>query len=172
VRLRTQDLARRFMKRFLDGVLRLNEVMQAIASVALTFIVLLTTMDVILRLFRMPIPGSVEIIAIAGGILLGFTVPITSWMRGHISVDFVLNWLPERAKDAVNVVTRCIAIFLVLLIGWNCAKIGSGFRKGAEVSGTLEIPLYPVAYALAVCFLVLALVLVCDIIKIRGGTYE
>jgi TRAP-type C4-dicarboxylate transport system permease small subunit len=160
------------MKRFLDGVLKINEVMQAIASVALTFIVLLTTMDVILRLFRMPIPGSVEIIAIAGGILLGFTVPITSWMRGHIAVDFVLNWLPERAKGAVNVITRCIAIFLVLLISWNCAKIGTGFMKGAEVSGTLEIPLYPVAYALAVCFLMLALVLLCDILKIRGGTYE
>jgi TRAP-type C4-dicarboxylate transport system permease small subunit len=44
--------------------------------------------------------------------------------------------------------------------------------KGAEVSGTLEIPLYPVAYALAVCFLMLALVLLCDILKILGGTYE
>ena len=160
------------MKRFLDGVLRINEAMQAVASVSLTFIILLTTSDVVLRLFRMPIPGSVEIIAIAGGVLVGFTVPITSWMRGHISVDFVLNWLPERARGAVNVVTRCIAIFLVLLISWNCVKIGTGFMKGAEVSGTLEIPLYPVAYALAVCFLMLALVLLCDILKILGGTYE
>jgi TRAP-type C4-dicarboxylate transport system permease small subunit len=160
------------VKRFLDGVLRINEAMQAVASVSLTFIILLTTSDVVLRLFRMPIPGSVEIIAIAGGILVGFTVPITSWMRGHISVDFVLNWLPERAKGVVNVITRCVAIILVLLISWNCAKIGAGFMKGAEVSGTLEIPLYPVAYALAVCFLMLALVLLCDILKILGGTYE
>lgn len=160
------------MKRFLDGVLKINEAMQAVASVSLTFIILLTTSDVVLRLFRMPIPGSVEVIAIAGGILIGFTVPITSWMRGHISVDFALNWLPARARGAVNVMTRCIAIFLVLLISWNCAKIGTGFMRGAEVSGTLEIPLYPVAYALAVCFLVLALVLVCDILKILGGTYE
>ncbi len=160
------------MKRFLDGVLKINEAMQAIASVFLTFIVLLTTLDVVLRLFRMPIPGSVEIIAIAGGVVIGFTVPITSWMRGHISVDFVLNSLSGRTRDAFNVVTRCVAIFLVLLISWNSAKIGAGFMKGSEVSGTLQIPLYPVAYALAVCFFVLAVVLVCDILKIIGGTYE
>jgi hypothetical protein len=61
---------------------------------------------------------------------------------------------------------------LSLLISWNSVKIGTGFLKGAEVSGTLEIPLYPVAYALGVCFLVLSLVIFCDILKILRGAYE
>ena len=160
------------MKDFLEVVLKINKGMQHVASVALTFIVLLTTTDVILRIFGKPVPGAVEIIAIAGGMVLAFTVPMTSWMRGHISVDFVLNWLPDRAKDALNVVTRCVGIFLFLLISWNSAKIGTGFMKGSEVSGTLQIPLYPVEYMLAACFLMLALVLFCDILKILGGTYE
>ncbi len=160
------------MKGFLDGIFKINEVMQAIAGIFLTFILLLTTTDVILRIFGRPVPGAVEIIAICGGVVVGFTVPITSWMKGHIAVDFVLNWLPHKGKDAVNIITRCIGIGLCLLISWNSMKIGTEFRQGAEVSGTLQLPLYPVAYALAVCFLVLALVLLCDILKIRRGTYE
>jgi TRAP-type C4-dicarboxylate transport system permease small subunit len=160
------------MKRLLDGVLKINTVMQGIAAVSLTFMILLTTLDVILRLFGKPIPGAVEIIAICGGVVVGFTVPISFWMRGHISVDLVLNWLPKPVKNLLNIITRCVGIGLCLLISWNSMKIGTGMRKGAEVSGTLELPLYPVEYALAFCFLVLSLVLLCDILKIYGGTYE
>jgi TRAP-type C4-dicarboxylate transport system permease small subunit len=160
------------MKRFLDGVFWLNRWMQHLAAAVLTFILFLTTADVILRLFKKPIPGAVEIIAICGGAVLGLTIPITSWMRGHISVDFVLNELPPRVKDGFNIVTRCVAVMLCVLIAWNCAKIGAGFLEGTEVSGTLQIPLYPVAYGLGVCFFMLALVLFCDILKIFGGTYE
>lgn len=160
------------MKRFLNAVLKVNEAMQYIAGVFLTFIMLLTTVDVLGRLLGKPVPGAVEIIAICGGVVVGFTVPITSWMRGHIAVDFVLNWLPGKTKDFINIITRCVAIALCLLIGWNSVKIGTEFRLGAEVSGTLQLPLYPIAYALAACFFVLAVVLVCDVLKILRGTYE
>jgi TRAP-type C4-dicarboxylate transport system permease small subunit len=160
------------MKRFLDGVLKINELMQSVAGIFLTFIMLLTTADVILRIFGRPVPGAVEIIAICGGVVIGFTVPITSWMRGHIAVDFVLNWIPQKGKNLVNIITRCIGIGLCLIISWNSMKIGTEFRQGAEVSGTLQLPLYPVAYAIAGCFLVLSIVLFCDIFKIFGGTYE
>jgi TRAP-type C4-dicarboxylate transport system permease small subunit len=161
-----------FMKGFLDGVLKINIVMQAIAGISLTFMIALTTMDVILRIFGKPIPGAVEIIAICGGVVIGFTLPITSWMRGHIAVDFVLNWLPTQAKSLLNIVTRCVGMGLCLIISWNSMKIGLGFWKGAEVSGTLELPLYPIAYALAASFLVLSIVLFCDILKILRGSYE
>ena len=160
------------MKRFLDAVLKLNVWMQHLATILLTFIILLTTADVILRIFRMPVPGTVEIVAICGGALLGLTVPITSWMRGHISVDFLLNGISMPVKNALNIVTRCIAIGLFLIISWNLAKIGNEFLEGSEVSGTLQIPLYPVSYGLSVCFLVLCLVLFSDILKIIGGSYE
>jgi len=160
------------MRALLAGVLKVNQFMQGIAAVSLTFMMLLTTVDVVLRLFGKPIPGAVEIIAICGGIVIGFTVPISFWMRGHIAVDFVLNRLAGPVKNMVNVITRCVGIFLCLLISWNSLKIGTGMRKAAEVSGTLELPLYPVEYALAFCFLMLAIVFLCDILKIFGGTYE
>ena len=160
------------MRVFLAGVLKINQVMRGVAAVSLTCMMLLTTLDVVLRLFGKPIPGAVEIIAICGGIVIGFTVPISFWMRGHIAVDLVLNRLAGPVKNLINVITRCVGIGLCLLISWNSMKIGTGMRKAAEVSGTLELPLYPVEYALAFCFLVLSIVLLCDILKIFGGTYE
>ncbi len=100
---------------------------------------LLTTVDVIGRIFGKPIPGAVEIIAICGGVVVGFTVPITSWMRGHIAVDFVLNWLPDKAKNLVNIITRCIGIGLCLLISWNSSEDRDGVSdRGRRFQGPLN----------------------------------
>jgi hypothetical protein len=46
------------MKRFLGGVLKINMGMQTIAAISLTFIILLTTVDVVVRIFGKPVPGA------------------------------------------------------------------------------------------------------------------
>ncbi len=160
------------MKKLFGAVLTVNTWMQAVAAIALTLIILVTTVDVLARLVGRPLPGAVEIIAILGGVVTGFTAPITSWMKGHIQVDILLNWLPSWAKNTMEVVTRCIAIGLCVLVAWNCLKIGTDFWSKGEVSGTLLVPLFPVCYGLATCFFVLSIVLFCDILKIAGGTNE
>jgi TRAP-type C4-dicarboxylate transport system permease small subunit len=160
------------MRVFLNSVLRVSNFMQTIAGVALTFMIFLTVADVVMRLFDKPIPGAVEIISICGGIVIGFTIPITSWMKGHIAVDFVTNALPKKLRSGVEIITRCVGIGLFLMISWNSFKIGRSFLRAQEVSGTLEIPLYPVVFGLVACFLMLAIVLFCDIIKVLGGDHE
>jgi len=45
-------------------------------------------------------------------------------------------------------------------------------HKAKEVSMTLEIPFYPVAYGVGICCFVQCLVMFCDIVKISGGAYE
>ena len=67
----------------------LSRVMQVVAGVFLVFMMLLTTCDVILRIFSRPIIGTYEMVALSGGIVIGFSVPITSWVRGQIFVDFL-----------------------------------------------------------------------------------
>ena len=160
------------MKRFFGAVVKINSWMQAVAAIALTLIILLTTVDVLARIVGRPVPGAVEIIAILGGVVAGFTAPVTSWMRGHIQVDFLLNALPKLARNLVETATRITAIILCLLIAWNSFKIGTDFLDKGEVSGTLLIPLFPVCYGLAACFLVLSIVLACDIMKVFGGSDE
>ncbi len=160
------------MKRFLEAIFTVNKFMRNIGSIALTFIVGLTTADVVLRACGRPILGTYEIVAIAGGIVIGFTIPLTSWMKGHIAVDFVVNKLPDRWKNVTTIITRCVAIGLCLMISWNIVKIGTSFRTGGEVSNTLQLPLYPVAYGIAACFFVLSVVLFCDILKVFEGSDE
>jgi hypothetical protein len=65
-----------------------------------------------------------------------------------------------------------LGIGIFFLIGWNLIKFGMDLHKSGEVSATLTMPFYPVAYGLAVTCFIQCLVLVCDILKISGGKYE
>jgi TRAP-type C4-dicarboxylate transport system permease small subunit len=160
------------MEGFLGAVFKLTKFMHVISGIALTFIVLLTTADVVMRAFGSPILGTYEIVAMAGGIVIGFVTPITSWLRGHIFVDVLIKKLPGHGKDVADIITRCIGIGLFVMIGWNVLKIGNTFRTAGEVSNTLQLPMYPIPYAVGMSFFVLSLVLICDICKVLGGKYE
>jgi TRAP-type C4-dicarboxylate transport system permease small subunit len=160
------------MSGFLNKVNGLSRFFNVIAGISLTFLMLLTVMDVILRALKRPIVGTYELVAFSGAVVIGFAVPLTSWLRGHIFVDFFILRFSQKVRNIFNITTRCLVIVLFFLIGWNLIKYGMDLQKSGEVSLTLQMPFYPVAYGVAVCCFVQCLVLICDVIKILGGKYE
>ena len=160
------------MEFFLNRIRGVSRLTYLIAGIGVTFMMLLTVADVILRYFGRPILGTYELVAFSGAVVTGFSIPFTSWVKGHIYVDFFISRLSQNTRNIINIATRCLGIVLFLVIGWNLMKYGMDLQKSGEVSLTLQIPFYPVAYGIGLCCFVQCLVLVGDIIKIRGGTYE
>jgi TRAP-type C4-dicarboxylate transport system permease small subunit len=160
------------MKGFLDVISNLSKLMEIVSGVALSFIVLLTTADVVLRAFGHPILGTYEIVSIGGAVIIGFGLPVTSWEKFHIYVDFVIKGFSSKTKKGFDIVTRCIGIGVFLMIAWNVVRLGIRFQTTGEVTDTIQLPIYVIAYGLGFCFLILSLVLVCHILKIAGGSDE
>lgn len=150
----------------------MSKLMQVVAGTALTFIMLLTGTDVALRIFGHPIIGTYEMVGLGGALVLGFALPMTSWLRGHIFVDFLYLKCPKKVQQAMNIATRIICIAVYFLIGWNLLLMGMELHASGELTITRHLPFYPVAYALGLCCFAECLVLICDIGKITGGTYE
>ena len=122
-------------------------------------------LDVILRTLKRPIVGTYELVAFSGAVVIGFALPLTSWMRGHIYVDFFTQKFQKPVRNIFNIATRCLVIVLFFLIGWNLMKFGMDLQKSGEVSLTLQMPFYPVAYGVGVCCFVQCLVMICDIFE-------
>jgi TRAP-type C4-dicarboxylate transport system permease small subunit len=160
------------MGRFSDKVWDLARLLNVIGGISLAFIMFLTVADIILRSFRRPIIGTYEIVAFSGAVVIGFSVPLTTWVRGHVYTDFLILRFSQKVRNLFNIFTRCLGICLFLMIGWNLMKYGIDLRESGEVSHTLTLPFYPVAYGLGISSFVQCLVLVCDIFKIFGGKYE
>ena len=157
---------------FSDKVWRLARLINAIGGTSLAFIMFLTVADIILRTLRRPIIGTFEIVAFSGAVVIGFSVPYTTWMRGHVYTDFLVLRFSQKMRNMINVSTRCLGIGIFFLIGWNLIRYGMDLRQSGEVSPTLTMPFYPVAYGLGISCFIQCLVLGCDILKIFGGKYE
>ncbi|MBM4277642.1 MAG: TRAP transporter small permease [Deltaproteobacteria bacterium] len=157
---------------FLDKVYKLTRYINVISGASLTFIMLLTVADIILRDLRRPIVGTFEIVALSGAIVIGCGLPFTTWVRGHVNTDFLIMRFSQKTRNIFHLFTRCFGICLFLLIGFELIKYGMDLRRAGEVSPTLTLPFYPIAYGLGVCCFVQSLVLLCDIFKIFGGKYE
>jgi TRAP-type C4-dicarboxylate transport system permease small subunit len=160
------------MEGFLKTINGISRFLNIIAGISLTFLMLLTIADVILRGFKSPVPGTYEMVAFAGAVVIGFSLPRTSWLRAHIFVDFFILKFSQKGRDIFNIATRCVVIVLFFLIGWNLIKFGIDLQKSGEVSLTLQMPFYPIAYGVGVCCFIQCLVMVCDIVKISGGKYD
>lgn len=160
------------MEGILAYVEKLSKWMQGVSCIALTCLMLLTTADVVMRSFGHPIIGTYELVGLGGAVVLGFAIPITSWIRGHIFVDTFYKKCSMPMQKAMNIATRLISMILFVLIGWNLFKLGYELYTAGEVTLTRHLPFYPVAYGLAVCCFVQCLVLIGDIIKILGARYE
>jgi TRAP-type C4-dicarboxylate transport system permease small subunit len=159
------------VKRLLGVVKGVSRLLHFIAGMALVFIVVLTTSDVVLRAFKRPILGTYEIVTFTGAVVILFALPLSSWIRSHIYVDFFILKFSRRVQNVFHVVTRCMGISLFFLFGWNVLKYAADLQRTAEVSVTLKLPFYPIIYAMGICCFVQCLVLLCDLVKIAGGEY-
>ncbi|OPY66555.1 MAG: Tripartite ATP-independent periplasmic transporter [Syntrophorhabdaceae bacterium PtaU1.Bin034] len=160
------------MEAYVRGIKGISGFMNAVAAICLTFIMLLTTLDVILRMFKTPIVGTYELVGFMGGVIIGFAIPMTSWVRGHIYVDFVIQKLPPGGRKAAHTVTRLMVIAFFVVAGLNLIKQGVYLYRTREVSPTLQLPFYPVVFGIGFACVVECLVLIADIVKISGGKYE
>ena len=160
------------MDRILDVGKKISQSAQVIAGTSLVFFLFLTVADVILRFFHKPITGAYELVAFGGAVAIGFSLPFTSWTRGHIYVDFLSAGLPKRFRAALNISTRGLGLGLFLIIGWNLLKFGTSLRGSGEVSPTLQLPFYPVVYGIGFCCFLQSLILFFDVVKILRGEYE
>ena len=161
------------MGNLLEKVLkRVTKILDVIGSAALTFMMLLTVADVLMRAGGHPLVGTFEVVAMSLALVIGFTIPKVSFDRGHIRVDLVIERVSKRTRNGLNIFTRLVCFALFLIISYNLFAVASELRASGEVSPTIQLPSYPFAYGVAVCCFIECLVFVLDIIKIGRGEYE
>lgn len=145
----------------------LSRFMFSVAGAALAASMFLTVGDVILRSFQHPIVGTYELVGLLGAVVVGFAIPETSRVNGHVIMDFLPGAVSGSWRRLLRVVTRLIGILIFLLIAVNLWSMGSDFRVNGEVTPTLQLPMYPVAWGISLCCLIECLTLFVDILETR-----
>jgi TRAP-type C4-dicarboxylate transport system permease small subunit len=155
------------MKVFLGIINKIDIFLNSISEIILVCMVLLTVTDVLFRMFgASAILGTYELVGVMGGIVIAFALPRTSWDKGHVCVDLLIENRSEAVKNTFFVITRIIGIVIMAFVSWNLMLKGMHLYKAGEVSMTLHLPYYPWSFAFAFCFFIESITLLSDIFRI------
>ncbi len=120
-----------------------------VAGAGLLAMVLVTTVDVILRKFSLSLTGAYDIVKIAATITVAAALPYTTAIKGHVAIEFFFHKLGRRGRAIVDAVMRLGGMALFTLLAWGCLDYGNSLRQKGEVSMTLQLPVFWVPYVLA-----------------------
>jgi TRAP-type C4-dicarboxylate transport system permease small subunit len=161
------------MHAFLRATTGFSKTLNAAGAVLLTLMMLLTVVDVVLRYLGRPITGTFELMSFAGALVVGLALAQTSLDGAHVNVDMFIEAISSRRKNCLLIFNRLIGIGIFALLAWSLFVKGNDLYQTGEVSLTLQVPYYPVAYGLSLCCLMEALVLFSDILRaLLGGEHE
>ncbi|MBW1988763.1 MAG: TRAP transporter small permease [Deltaproteobacteria bacterium] len=144
---------------------RLAGLLLYVAGGAVAAMMFITTADVVLRFFRMPIPGTYELVGLLGGIAVTFALAHTTLVRGHVAVSILVRRLPSFWQDVLDAATALLSLLFFALAAWQFFDMAHGYAAGGHVSQTLELPLHPVLYAMGFASAATCLVLLSQAVK-------
>lgn len=153
------------MKVFLQIVAAAQDKMKAIAMFCLMAMCGITCADVLLRAtINRPIFGSEEIASICAVIAIGCALPFSHRKKAHVGVEIFMRQFSRRTQAIVKAGTDFLSFGLFGLLSWKMFVYGHALQTSGELSMNLKLPTFLFIYALAGCFLILALSVLNDIV--------
>ena len=115
------------------------------AMMALTFV------DVFARyLFAAPIPGAFEIIQFMMALVIFCALPVVTRKESHITVGLFEAFMVGRVGWVRRLGVLLFSALVVLLLAYQMWRQGDQLREGQHITGFLEVPIAPIAYAMSV----------------------
>lgn len=143
----------------------ISDKMKIVGAACLVIMTLLTCVDVVGRLLRHPVFGSVEIMSFLGTFAVAMALPLTQELKGHIGVEIVVTKLSRKVRAVVDLCTALASLVLFGLVSWQMYDYSWKFKESGEVSMNLELPEYLIIFVVACSFVVFTIIIVKDIIE-------
>jgi len=131
-----------------------------VSVAALIGMMLLTSSDVVLRYMGYPIKGTFDIVGLLGTVVVALPIAYTQILGRHIATDFMGSRGNQVVRTINNSIVCLLGIGTYALIAWQCSLLGTKLWRIGRVSDTIEIPLFPLVYVVALgcalnCFVLL-----------------
>jgi TRAP-type C4-dicarboxylate transport system permease small subunit len=136
-----------------------------IGGVALLSLTGIACANMLMRPMGTPMTGAYELVGFFGALVVALPLGYAQITRSHISVDILATRYSKRMKRMMNIVNSFLCAIFFILVAWQSLIYASTIWKRGETSETLRIIYYPFVYAVALCCLLLAFVLLVDFLK-------
>ncbi len=141
----------------------LRRVLMIAGGVALLALTLLATMNVALRIFRVPVSGAYEVVSFLGAVVTAGALGYTQKRKDHIVVDILSEKFPAPVKRVLDRVSYALILVFFSIVSWQTFVYGKRLLVTGEMSETLRIAYYPFVFLVSAGFAVLALTVLLDL---------
>lgn len=147
------------LKRVSRGLDAIIDGLAWIGAGAIAAMVLVVVTNVVGRyLFRKPLLGAVEMVALLTVVVVFCVLAFTESKRAHIVVDIILSRLPGRAKAMMVSVMCFLGGVFFIIMGWQGWDLmWSNLFPIVRSTGVLSIPFAPFMFVMAFGCLVFGL---------------
>lgn len=100
--------------------------------------------------FRMPLPGTIEIVEMLTAALIFFTLAFAENQRRHIQVELIVSRFPRRAQAILASIMCFLGAVFFIVMGWQgCILMFESMTPLVQASHILSIPEAPFIFAVA-----------------------
>lgn len=143
---------------YVNALRLLVRLLAGVAGVGILVMILVTCIDVVMRYLGSPLPGAYDIVNLAGTLTIACGLPYTKAVKGHVAVEFVFHKLGPRGRVIVDSLIRVLIIGLFAALTWQSLRYGLSLRAKGQVSPTLQIPEFWVAFVVSFSCAVIILI--------------
>jgi TRAP-type C4-dicarboxylate transport system permease small subunit len=149
-------------------LLFVSEKLKMVGAVFLIGMALLTCLDVIGRLFKYPIFGTVELVSFMGAIAIACSLPFTHQEQGHIGVELFTRKLSSKVRHTVELCTELLSLALFILVSWRMFDFSISQMESGVLSMNLQLPEYAIIFIVACGFVIFTLTIINSIFQTLG----
>lgn len=144
----------------------LCRVLAFIAGLALLAIMVVTVINVFLRIPSSPITGTVEISSMLFAIVVAFGIGFTTVKHQHVEIDLVTRHLPKRVQSILSVVIGILGLGIWVVLTWRSYVFAAEQYSIGEYNPVLHnMRVAPWRFALVFGLGILCLVLLIQLIQ-------
>ena len=143
----------------------LRKVLMIAGGISLLALTLLATVNVALRIFRVPVEGTYEVVSFLGAIVTAGALGYTQKRKDHIVVDILSDRFPAPVRRALDRVSYLLTFVFFSIVAWQTFVYGKRLLQTGERSETLKIAFHPFVFLVSIGFAVLALTILLDLVE-------
>lgn len=143
----------------------LNLFLARLACACLLAMVFLTVANAVLRAYRMPFAGTMEVVGWLAALTTALGLGYTQVSRGYVEINSLVKRLPAPLQKGIRCATLLTCAVFCGLVSFKLGAYAQTVSRNGNLSETLQLPFYPLIFLLALGFASLALALLADSLK-------
>lgn len=125
--------------------------LEAIMAIFLLSMALITVIDVVGRyLLNAPLTGGYEIVQYLMALSVFASLPLATRAENHLTVSLVTDQLTGWARRGHRIVILIVSALSLAFITWRLAEQAAALASRGTLSGSLGLPLAPIAWTMTV----------------------